>query len=165
MLHGLIYSRRNRDVNKQRRLIFFSTTQNIVIFRIDLNEGLTGIQLFNGKINEKTNHLYTGVKNVVYRCLSFCTFSFGYCVVYSSSIYGFWLPLWYLQTLLSTVVLTIKKSASSACIVEHPSRDCSTSDTHRVNLVTNPVISHEWGKDREVLSTIHWFFLAKILIC
>ena len=34
-------------------------------------------------------------------CLSFCTFSFGHCVVCSSSIYGFWLPLWYLQTLLS----------------------------------------------------------------
>ena len=31
------------------------------------------------------------------RCLSFCTFSFGHCVV-CSSIYGFWLPLWYLQT-------------------------------------------------------------------
>jgi hypothetical protein len=34
------------------------------------------------------------------RCLSFCTFSFDHCVVYSSSIYRFWLPLWYLQTLL-----------------------------------------------------------------
>ena len=34
------------------------------------------------------------------RCLSFCTFSFGHCVVCSSSIYGFWLPFWYLQTLL-----------------------------------------------------------------
>jgi hypothetical protein len=32
------------------------------------------------------------------RCLSFCSFSFGHCVVCSSSIYGFWLPLWYLQT-------------------------------------------------------------------
>ena len=32
--------------------------------------------------------------------LSFCTFSFGHCVVCSSSIYEFWLPLWYLQTLL-----------------------------------------------------------------
>ena len=30
------------------------------------------------------------------RCLSFCTFSFGHCVVCSSSIYGFSLPLWYL---------------------------------------------------------------------
>ena len=35
------------------------------------------------------------------RCLSFCTFSFGPCIVCSSSIYRFWLPLWYLQTLLS----------------------------------------------------------------
>ena len=34
------------------------------------------------------------------RCLSFCTFSFGNCVVFSSSIYGFWLSLWYLQTFL-----------------------------------------------------------------
>jgi hypothetical protein len=30
---------------------------------------------------------------------------------------------------------------------------CSTSDTRRVNLVTTPVISHERGKDREVLAT------------
>ena len=34
----------------------------------------------------------------IYSCLSFCTFSFGHCVVCSSSIYGLWLPLWYLQT-------------------------------------------------------------------
>jgi hypothetical protein len=27
--------------------------------------------------------------------------SFGHCVVCSSSIYGFWFPLWYLQTLLN----------------------------------------------------------------
>jgi len=33
-------------------------------------------------------------------CLSFCPFSFGHCVV-SSSIYGFLLPLWYLQALLT----------------------------------------------------------------
>ena len=31
------------------------------------------------------------------------------------------------------------------------SSSCSTSDTRRVNLVTIPVISHERGKDREVL--------------
>ena len=30
------------------------------------------------------------------RCLSFCPFSFGHCVV-CPSIYGFWLPLWYLR--------------------------------------------------------------------
>ena len=33
-------------------------------------------------------------------CLSFSLFSFDHCVVCSSSIYGFWLPLWYLQILL-----------------------------------------------------------------
>ena len=33
-------------------------------------------------------------------------------------------------------------------------RSCSTSGTRRVNLATNPVISHEQGKDREVFSTI-----------
>ena len=32
------------------------------------------------------------------RCLSFCTFSFGHCVVCSSQIYEFLLPFWY-QTL------------------------------------------------------------------
>ena len=35
------------------------------------------------------------------RCLSFCTFSFGHCDVCSSSTYEFWLPLWYLQSLLA----------------------------------------------------------------
>ena len=33
------------------------------------------------------------------------------------------------------------------------SSSCSTSDTRRIDLVTNPVISHEWGKDREVRIT------------
>jgi hypothetical protein len=36
-------------------------------------------------------------------CFSFCTFSFRHCVV-CSLIYGFWLPLWSLQTLLSKVI-------------------------------------------------------------
>jgi hypothetical protein len=38
----------------------------------------------------------------VYRCLSFCTFSFGHSVICYSSICGFWLPLWDLQTLISS---------------------------------------------------------------
>jgi hypothetical protein len=38
---------------------------------------------------------------VLYVCLYIvvCPFSFGHCAVCQSSIYGFWLPLWYLQTL------------------------------------------------------------------
>ena len=34
----------------------------------------------------------------------FCTFSFVHCAVHSFSIYGFWLPLWYLQTLLKYII-------------------------------------------------------------
>jgi ribosomal protein L32 len=33
------------------------------------------------------------------------------------------------------------------------SSSCSTSGSRRVNLVTNPVTSREWGKDREVFTT------------
>ena len=40
---------------------------------------------------------------IVDRYLSFCTFSFGLCVVCPSSIYGFWLSLWYLQALLEWI--------------------------------------------------------------
>jgi hypothetical protein len=42
---------------------------------------------------------------------------------------------------------------------------CSISATRRVNLVTNPVISHEWGKDREVFTTSEtypWSFMTQI---
>ena len=42
---------------------------------------------------------------------------------------------------------------------------CSTSGTHRVNLVTNPVISHQWGKDREVFTTsgtYPWSFVTQV---
>ena len=45
------------------------------------------------------------------------------------------------------------------------SSSCFTSDTRRVNLVTNPVISHERGKDREVFTTsgTHlWSFATQI---
>jgi hypothetical protein len=39
------------------------------------------------------------------------------------------------------------------------SSSCSTSDTRRVNLITNPVISSERGKDREVFT-----FLVRVLV-
>jgi hypothetical protein len=53
-----------QDKKKARRNKGFSTTQKIVILRIDFNEGQTGIQLCNAKIDENANHLYTGVNNV-----------------------------------------------------------------------------------------------------
>jgi hypothetical protein len=39
------------------------------------------------------------------RCLFFCTFSFGQWV-FCSSIYGFWLPLWYPQAIHTTEYTT-----------------------------------------------------------
>jgi hypothetical protein len=45
------------------------------------------------------------------------------------------------------------------------SSSCSTSGTRRVNLVSNPVISREWGKNREVFTTIGtypWSFVTQI---
>ena len=45
------------------------------------------------------------------------------------------------------------------------SSSCSTSDIRRVNLVTNPVISREWGKNREVFTTsgtYPWSFVTQI---
>ena len=37
------------------------------------------------------------------QCSSFCIIYFGHCAVCSSSIYGFWLPLWYLHSLLTSL--------------------------------------------------------------
>ena len=42
------------------------------------------------------------------------------------------------------------KTGSELRCSRRVSSSCSTGDTRRVNLVTNPVISHEIGKDREV---------------
>jgi hypothetical protein len=45
------------------------------------------------------------------------------------------------------------------------SSSCSTSDTRHINSVTNPVISHECGNDREVLTTsgtYPWSFVTQI---
>ena len=32
---------------------------------------------------------------------------------------------------------------------------CSTSGTRRINLVTNMAISHKWGKDKEVFTSLN----------
>jgi hypothetical protein len=65
---------------------------------LTLPEHLSSPSVFSGVRVTRSLVLYVCF---VDRCFSFCTFSFGHCVVCSSSIYGFWLPLWYLQTLLT----------------------------------------------------------------
>jgi hypothetical protein len=64
---------------------------------LTLPEHLSSLPVFSGVRVTRSLVLYVCF---VDRCLSFCTFSFCHCVVCSSSICGFWLPLWYLQTLL-----------------------------------------------------------------
>ena len=64
---------------------------------LTLPEHLSSPLVFSGVRVTRSLALYVCF---VDRCLSFCTFYFGHCVLWSSSIYGFWLPLWYLQTLL-----------------------------------------------------------------
>jgi len=49
------------------------------------------------------------------RRLSFCPFSFGHCVVCSSSIYGSWLPLWHLQALLIISTCLVRYSYMHLC--------------------------------------------------
>jgi hypothetical protein len=61
---------------------------------LTLPEHLNSPPIFSGVRVTRSLVLYVCF---VDRCLSFCTFSFGHCVVCSSLIYGFWLPLWYLR--------------------------------------------------------------------
>ena len=63
---------------------------------LTLPEHLSSPLVFSGVRVTRSLVLYVCF---VDRCLSFCTFSCGHCVV-CSSIYGFRLPVWYLQALL-----------------------------------------------------------------
>jgi hypothetical protein len=62
--------------------------------------------VFNELMQEVIDR-FVGIDGFVYRCLSFCHFSFFHCVVCSSSIYEFWCPLWYHQTLVDHQCLTV----------------------------------------------------------
>jgi predicted neutral ceramidase superfamily lipid hydrolase len=64
---------------------------------LTLPEHLSSTPGFSGVRVTRSLVLYACFVN---HCLFFCPFSFGHCVVRRSSIYGFWLPLWYLHALL-----------------------------------------------------------------
>jgi hypothetical protein len=63
-----------------------------------LPEHLSSPPIFSGVRVTRSLVLYVCIVDL---CLSFFTFFFGHCVVCSSLIYEFWLPLWHLQTLLA----------------------------------------------------------------
>ena len=93
------------------------------------------------------------------RCLSFCTCSFGHCVVYSSSIYWFWLPLWYLQTLL------IRNFALQLCVTMSEPGEGYFRDS--VNFVTMPFYMLLIIKPMRYiwLNANYPIFLCKYLFC
>jgi hypothetical protein len=68
---------------------------------LTLSEHFSSPPVFSGVRVTRSLVLYVCF---VDHCLSFCTFSFGHCVVCSSSIYGFWLLLWYLKNLLIKIL-------------------------------------------------------------
>jgi hypothetical protein len=69
---------------------------------LTLPEHLSSPPVFTGVCVTRSLVLYVCF---VDRCLSFCTFSFDHCVVCSSLIYRFWLPLWYLLVIVLSVLL------------------------------------------------------------
>ena len=101
-------------VNTSRSFLLITGFINRLTRRLSLvDQGLLTLQ----EDHLSSLHGFSGVRVsrslVLYvcfvdRCLSFCTFPFGNYAVCSSSIYGFSLPLWYLQTL-HTVLLKQKK--------------------------------------------------------
>ena len=83
-------------------------------------------------------------------CLSFCTFSFGHCVVCSSSIYGFWLPLSALLSSKSSY-FSLKKNNSwldNHDITYHPLFYCSfrieIGDWISLNIDQHQVVQGIW---------------------
>ena len=90
------------------------------------------------------------------RCLSFCTFSFGHCVVCSSSIYGFWFPLWYLQTLLRTLLLEFAEL-----------HECCREGTCRLgdSMFNTCVFLLEFCCFGYGMFSLCWFFFIVVLCC
>ena len=89
-----------------------------------------------------------------------------YIILYGCSIMGLlflskYINLSWYDSLTDVLLHRIKLRSS-----RRVSSSCSTSGTCRVNLVTNQVISHEWGKEREVFTTSGtyplWSFVTQI---
>jgi protein-S-isoprenylcysteine O-methyltransferase Ste14 len=102
---------------------FFSHSWLITGFvtRLTRRVSLVKQELFPLPEHLSSSPIFSGVGVATYlvfcvifvnRCLSFCPFSFGHCVVCSSSIYGFWLPLWCLRTL-PTDIINIKNNSKT----------------------------------------------------
>ena len=99
------------------------------------------------------------------RCLSFCTFSFGNCFVCSSSIYGFWLPLWYLQIL----VMSSRNSINIPDLYTncHCTYYCfSLSRDNTLHCVTGPVVGQRaiLQKTRPIMYNVR-ILISGLFVC
>ena len=72
-----------------------------------------------------------------------CPFSFGHCII-CPSIYGLWLPLWYLQNFINTI---IPWSTTKACIM-------STYDLHWISAFESLFVKYVGGKLLPVFSGV-----------
>ena len=81
-------------------------------------------------------------------CLSFYHYSFGSCIVCPSSITGFWLPLWYLQTLLVAAILNIPPLSQYLSSIIYISLSMLRPYKDEYNTVLNVI----WYKD------FKWYF-------
>jgi hypothetical protein len=98
-------------VLRNKRPFYNQTGKKINITRLPRQVSLVEQQLLTLPEHPSSLQVVSGVcvtlSLVLYvcfvdRCLFFCHFSVGYYVVCPSLICGFWLPLWYHQTLLPT---------------------------------------------------------------
>jgi hypothetical protein len=117
-------------------------------------------------VKTKQDNVYVTRSLVLYvcfvdRCLSFCTFSFGHCVVCSFSIYGFWLPLWYLQTLLTLCIEWSLPAQSNICLTLSMLFSCSCG-----NLNLRP---QAYSSGCTILDSlyfaVHWYSLNMFTWC
>ena len=97
------------------------------------------------------------------RCLSFCTFSFGHCAV-CSSIYGFLLPLCYLQT------LHVEQAEKALyCVHKLVRKDALPVDIQllRLDSMIEPIlidVSEVWGYENlKFIEQIHLKFCKRVL--
>jgi hypothetical protein len=96
------------------------------VTRLTWRVSLVEQELFTLPEQLTSSPVYSGVRDTrslvlcvyfVDRCLSFCTFPFGHCIVCSSSICGSWLPFWYLQTLRHLLLKCLFLTIYNICVV------------------------------------------------
>jgi hypothetical protein len=71
------------------------------------------------------------------------------------------------QNINNRAIPTTLKIQSELRCYEKVSRYCSTCRTRRIILITNPLISHEWGQDRNVSKndgSYRWLFVTQIFL-